>query len=91
MIVKAPFKVNRVRAARLLLSLSIALLPSVSAYAQSTFATVQGTVLDLSGAIIPDAIITIKDEDTGTTENGSLEWQRRIPRFRSERGYITPS
>ena len=42
------------------------LLPS--AFAQSTFATVQGTVLDASGAAVPDATVTIKDEDTGTTE-----------------------
>jgi hypothetical protein len=39
-----------------------------SAFAQSTFATVQGTVSDASGASIPDASVTIKNEDTGTTE-----------------------
>jgi hypothetical protein len=39
-----------------------------SAFAQSTFATVQGTVMDASGAIVPDATVTIKNEDTGTVE-----------------------
>jgi hypothetical protein len=44
------------------------LFAGVPASAQSTFATVQGTVLDSSGAIIPDATVTIKSEDTGTLE-----------------------
>ncbi len=37
-------------------------------FAQSTFATIQGTVLDPSGAIIPSSIVVITDENTGTTE-----------------------
>ncbi len=41
---------------------------SSPAAAQSTFATVQGVVLDASGAAIPDATITILDEGTGTKE-----------------------
>ena len=36
-----------------------------AAFAQSTFATVQGTVLDTSGAVIPGAAITLVDEGTG--------------------------
>jgi hypothetical protein len=50
-----------------------------SALAQSTFATVQGTVLDAAGAIVPDATITITSEETGTIEtvhsNGSGEYR----------------
>ena len=37
-----------------------------AALAQSTFATVQGTVLDSSGAAVPGASVTILDEGTGT-------------------------
>ncbi len=36
-------------------------------FAQSTFATVQGTVLDSTGAILPQATITITDDGTGVT------------------------
>ncbi len=36
--------------------------------AQSTFATIQGTVLDASGAVVSDAIITVRNEDTGNVE-----------------------
>jgi hypothetical protein len=36
-----------------------------SSVAQSTFATIQGTILDSSGAVIPDAVVTITDEGTG--------------------------
>ena len=50
----------------LILTAGCLLLPS--AFAQSTFATVQGTVSDASGASIPDATVTIKDEDTGIVE-----------------------
>ncbi len=54
-------------------------LTAVSANAQSTFATVQGTVLDSAGAIVPDAVVTITSEDTGTVEtvhsNGSGEYR----------------
>ena len=35
------------------------------AMAQSTFATVQGTVLDSSGAAIPGATVTVVDDNTG--------------------------
>ncbi len=37
--------------------------------AQSTFATIQGTVLDASGAAVSEAVVTVKNEDTGTTES----------------------
>ena len=41
---------------------------AVTASAQSTFATVQGVVLDTSGAAIPNATVTILNEGTGNTE-----------------------
>ncbi len=37
-------------------------------FAQSTFATIQGTVLDASGAVVPNSTVVITDENTGTTE-----------------------
>ena len=39
-----------------------------SALAQSTFATIQGTVLDSSGAVVPNAIIVVTQDNTGSTE-----------------------
>ena len=68
---KVSVKVNRARSRKLLLALGVALLPislATSSYAQSTFATVQGTILDSTGAIVPEAVITITSEDTGTVE-----------------------
>jgi len=41
---------------------------STPAFAQSTFATIQGTVQDASGAAIPGATIVITSDDTGTKE-----------------------
>jgi hypothetical protein len=35
--------------------------------AQSTFGTIRGTVQDSSGAVIPDAAVTVKSQDQGTT------------------------
>ena len=40
----------------------------LSSYAQSTYATLQGTVLDASGALVPNATVTATDEGTGTKE-----------------------
>jgi hypothetical protein len=37
-------------------------------WAQSTFATIQGTVLDASGAAIPNATVTVTSEETGEVE-----------------------
>jgi hypothetical protein len=53
----------------LALLISVCLIQGVKpAQAQSTFATVQGTVLDASGAAIPSATITTTNEQTGATE-----------------------
>ena len=65
---------------RSIMPFCVALLATaVSAKAQSTFATVQGTVLDSAGAIVSDATVTITSEETGTTEtvhsNGSGEFR----------------
>ncbi len=58
------------RTARLPLAVSCLLATAVCSRleAQSTFATIQGTVLDASGAVIPDAAVTITDEGTGNKE-----------------------
>jgi len=73
-------KLTRARSLKLVLAACVAFLPfAATARAQSTFATVQGTVLDSSGAIVPDATITITSEETGTVEtvhsNGSGEYR----------------
>ena len=39
-----------------------------TALAQSTFATIQGSVLDSSGAVVPGAVIVVTEENTGSTE-----------------------
>jgi hypothetical protein len=41
---------------------------AVNCFAQSTFATIEGTVQDASGAAIPGSKILITNDDTGTTE-----------------------
>ncbi len=45
------------------------LLQATALLGQSTFATIQGTVLDSSGATIPNASILITDENTGNSES----------------------
>ena len=82
MIVTAYSKVNRARYLKLLLATGVGLLPFaafVPAHSQSTFATVQGTVLDSAGAIVADATVVITSEETGTVEtvhsNGSGEYR----------------
>ena len=47
---------------------AVTVLVPLRAAAQSTFATVQGTVLDVEGAAIPAASVTITDDNTGTVE-----------------------
>src|SRR5437762_339344 len=50
----------------------------VSASAQSVYGSIFGTVSDKSGAVIPDATITVTDEAKGTvvtiTSNGSGDY-----------------
>ena len=50
----------------LLLCLLLALLPS-RLHAQAIFGSINGTVTDASGAVVPNASITVTDTDKGTT------------------------
>lgn len=47
-------------------ALALSLFVSVPVYAQVTGATLTGTVMDASGAVIPDAKISVTDVATGT-------------------------
>ena len=46
-------------------ALVLASLGSAGAFAQSTYATLTGTVTDASGAVVPDATVTVTNEATG--------------------------
>src|SRR6202020_3660148 len=50
----------------LLLCVLLALLPS-RLHAQALFGSLNGTVTDASGAVVPNASITVTDTDKGTT------------------------
>jgi len=55
-------------------AISATLLPATAAFAQSTFATILGTVQDSSGAVIPGALITARSLDENeerTTTSGT--------------------
>jgi hypothetical protein len=52
----------------LLLLATLAFAGARTAAAQSTYATLQGTVLDATGAIIPGATVTVTNEATGSVE-----------------------
>jgi hypothetical protein len=56
---------------RLLLAAFLALVVSVPAYAQKITGTIRGSVTDPTGAIIPGAKVTVKNEDTGLTRSGT--------------------
>jgi Carboxypeptidase regulatory-like domain len=56
---------------RLLLAAFLALVVSVPAYAQKITGTLRGSVTDPTGAIIPGAKVTVKNEDTGLTRSGT--------------------
>ena len=64
---------------RLLATLAVAALCSVSLFAQQTLGGITGEVSDSSGSVIPNAAVTITGEQTGLTRtvqsNGSGEYQ----------------
>ena len=55
-------------------ALFVMLFGAVSAYPQAT-ASLRGTITDPSGAVIPDAAVTIKSADNGTVRKGSTGTQ----------------
>src|SRR5438093_8387593 len=56
---------------RLYLAAFLALMVSVPAYAQKITGTIRGTVTDPTGAVIPGAKVTVKNEDTGLTRSAN--------------------
>jgi hypothetical protein len=56
---------------KLCLAAFLALLVSVPAYAQKITGTLRGTVTDPTGAVIPGAKVTVKNEDTGLTRSAN--------------------
>jgi hypothetical protein len=58
---------------RFLLAASICLGPTLPALAQSTQATILGTVLDPTGAAIPNATILVTDTDAGITRTAATD------------------
>jgi hypothetical protein len=51
--------------------LALAALAAGLAYSQTTFATITGTVTDATGAVVPNASITVTNVETNTTVSGS--------------------
>ena len=63
-----PARGRRARAATRTAALSASLLLAPCAlFAQGTTATLSGTVTDPTGAVIPDAVVTLKNQSTGDT------------------------
>ncbi len=57
--------VTRAFGAKIASAMALAILATASALAQSTYATLVGTVTDSSGAVVPGATITVTNEATG--------------------------
>ena len=53
-------------------------LPTSLVFAQTSTATIVGTVKDTSGALIPGAMITVKHIDTGLHANRYKQRERRL-------------
>src|SRR5258708_5234412 len=62
-------------------ALAVCLLFISAGYAQST-ATIQGTVLDATGASVPGATVTVRNQNTG---------EERITQTDAVGGYVVPS
>src|SRR2546429_6079552 len=75
-----------------LLVTAAALFFSVSAFAQGTTGTLRGQVLDPAGAVVPNAEVTVTNQETGvsvkvtTTSAGT---NRKSTRLNSCHGYIS--
>ena len=55
-----------------LLTLAALFCFSFQAFAQSDTASISGLVKDVSGAIVPNASVVIKNEQTGVERHGNL-------------------
>src|SRR4051794_9825496 len=54
---------------RLLQTLSLAVVSSISIFAQRDLGTITGTITDVTGAVVSGAKITIREQSTGVTES----------------------
>src|SRR5260221_3264021 len=72
-------KVERAFAAFLFLILTVAALGSKPGFAQAVYGSLYGTVTDSSGAVVPNAKVTVTDTAKGTptvvTTNGDGFWR----------------
>ncbi len=59
----SPFRIS-------IFAICVLLVPPVTAYPQTTFATITGTVTDPQGAVVPGATVTATNVETGITSTG---------------------
>jgi hypothetical protein len=74
------------------LAIAVLVAGAESAWAQST-ATLQGTITDAQGAIVPGVSVVVRNQDTGverTVVSDARRWPRHSP-SRETSGSIAPS
>ena len=61
-----------------ILAVALCVCASVTLWGQGTTATILGTVADMSGAAIPDAMVQAKNAGTGVTQSVAADAQGRF-------------